>query len=166
MTTAQLDRTTDDQLPDEPLRDAAHRARIGFRQPVSPTGFIDAAWWPRSRDLAAELPALLDVLWTAGREINRTTYDVHEWGAAPRRMQIEGRTVRLGSFTVGVPDTVTLFDPWGSERVDILVIAPDTEPGLAQRIIDLADQAGSSARAEEILDRAARTTDDDSRQRS
>lgn len=71
-------------------------ARVSFRQPVAATGHIDAAWWPRSRDLTAELPALLDVLWTAAREVNRLTYYLHAWAPAPRRMQIEGRTVRLG----------------------------------------------------------------------
>jgi hypothetical protein len=38
--------------------DSQHlRLRMKPRGPV--TGFVDGAWWPRSRNLAAEVPALL-----------------------------------------------------------------------------------------------------------
>src|SRR5438067_559167 len=85
-------------------------ARISFRQPVEGTGYIDAAWWPRTLDLTAELPALMDVLWTAAREVNRVTFNIHAWDRAPRYMQIEGRTVRLGGFNTSDPLTVRLSD--------------------------------------------------------
>lgn len=136
-------------------RDTELRSRVRFRQPVSTAGFIDAAWWPRTRDLTVEVPPLMDVLWTAGREINRVTYHLGTWDPAPRRMQIDGRTVRLGGFTVGDPRTITLSDPWGHERVDILLIAPDTDPAHAQRIFDLASDSAHLYRGGEILERAA-----------
>jgi len=141
----------------EPGRDPAaltEAARISFRQPVSRSGFIDAAWWPRSLDLTLELPPLLDVLWTAGREVIRITYNIAAWDPAPRRMGIEGRTVRLGGFTTGDPVTVTLSDAGGAERIDILVIAPSTDPSLAERILLLASESDSPYRAGEILTRA------------
>jgi hypothetical protein len=135
-----------------PLSEAA---RISFRQPVSESGFIDAGWWPRSHDLTAELPPLLDVLWTAAREITRITYHLAAWDPAPRRMRIDGRTVRLGGFATGDPLTVTLSDASGRERIDVLVIAHTTDPALAQRALRLASEAGSPYRASEILTRAA-----------
>jgi Family of unknown function (DUF5994) len=130
-------------------------ARISFRQPISGSGSIDAAWWPRSRDLAAELPALLDVLWTAAREINRVTYNLTAWDPAPRRVSIEGRTVRLGGFATSDPLTLTLLDAWGRERIDILVIAPGTEPAVAERALLLASVADSPYGAAEIIARAS-----------
>src|SRR6185437_14781281 len=63
----------------QPADSAPQPARISFRQPVSATGFIDAAWWPRSCDLTTELPPLLDVLWTAAREITRISYHLSAW---------------------------------------------------------------------------------------
>ena len=95
---------------------SADAARISFRQPISTSGFIDAAWWPRTLDLTREVPALFEVLWTADREINRITYNTAAWDSAPRRMIIEGRTVRLGGFTTSDPLTVRLSDAWGRER--------------------------------------------------
>jgi hypothetical protein len=126
---------------------------------VSTTGYVDAAWWPRTRDLASELPPLMDVLWTAGREINRITYNLRAWEPSPRRMQIESRGVRLGGFDTSDPHTVRLSDAWGRERIDILVIAPETDPVVAQRIFDLASRTDASAPAQEILDEANATTD-------
>ena len=135
--------------------EADTRSRVGFRQPVSSGGFLDAAWWPRSRDLAAELPSLMSVLWTAGRDVNRITYNLHAWDAAPRRMQIEGRTVRLGGFASSDPVTVRLSDPWDRERIDILVIAPDTEADVAERIFTAVEKSDNPYRAHEILEQTA-----------
>lgn len=135
--------------------DPATPARIGFRQPVSSAGYLDAAWWPRSRDLTAELPGLMAVLWTAGREVNRITFNLHAWQAAPRRMQIEGRTVRLGGFASSDPVTVRLSDPWGRERIDVLVIDPATDAAVAQRIFAAVETADNPYRAHEILERTA-----------
>jgi len=151
MTTARSPHAT----PGETGSSQPSRAR--FRDPASSAGFIDAAWWPRSRDLPAELPALLDVVWGAGRDINRITYNLSAWDPAPRRLVIDGRTVRLGGFTVGEPHTATLTDAWAHERVDILVIAPDTDPEVAKRALDLASAADSTYRAGELLARAAGT---------
>ena len=130
-------------------------ARISFRQPVSPDGFIDAAWWPRTLDLTNELPQLMDVLWTASREITRITYNVTAWNPAPRRMKIEGRMVRLGGFATSDTNTVRLSDAWGRERIDILVIAPDTDPAIAERALLIAGQTDNPYRAADILARAA-----------
>jgi hypothetical protein len=153
MSTAQLLPSVDTQpRRDPPL--SAEAARISFRQPVSIAGFIDAAWWPRSLDLTTELPPLLEVLWTAAREINRISYNTGAWDPAPRRMRLEGRTVRLGGFATGDPLTVRLSDAWGTERIDILVIAPSTDPAVAQRALLLASEADNPYRADEILIRA------------
>ena len=129
-------------------------ARIRFRQPVSTAGYVDAAWWPRSLDLAAELPALLDVMWTAGREISRVTYSIAGWAPAPRRLRVEGRMVRLGGFGASDPLTIRLVDAWGSERIDILVIPPATDPEIAQRALRYASEAGNPDRAGTTMARA------------
>jgi hypothetical protein len=138
--------------------DADRSARISFRQPVSPSGAIDAAWWPRSADLSRELPELLDVLWTAGREIVHVTYHITAWQPAPRRMTVEGRSVRLGGFDTSDPLTVRLTDSAGRERIDVLVVPPETDPVVADRALRLAGVAESALTASEILLRAATPT--------
>jgi hypothetical protein len=159
MTTARSLHSADSPSHEPPESTSDTAARISFRQPVSTAGFIDAAWWPRSIDLTSELPALLDVLWTAAREITRITYNLQAWTAAPRRMHIDGRTVRLGGFATSDPLTVRLSDAWGRERVDILVIPPTTDPAIAQRALLLASEADNPHRADDILTRADNPTD-------
>lgn len=141
-----------------------HRmARISFRQPVSSSGAIDAAWWPRSLDLVQELPELLDVVWTAGREITRVTYHIAAWQQpAPRRMTVQHRTVRLGGFATSDPRTVRLSDAWGQERIDVLVVPPASEPAVAERALNLASLAHSALTANEILAQATNPSTDDS----
>jgi hypothetical protein len=154
MITAQLPDITLPQ-PDIAVAVEPTTARVSFRQPVSASGYIDAAWWPRSRDLTAELPALLDVLWTAAREITHVTYNVRAWEPAPRRLLVDGRRVRLGGFVTGDPHVVELIDAWGRERVDLVVIPAETDPDVAERALRLAGVAESPYRADEILARAA-----------
>ena len=134
---------------------SAVAARVAFRQPVTSEPHIDAAWWPRSRDLEAELPGLLDVLWTAAREVERVSYAIDSWLPVPRRLTIEGRRVRLGGFTHQDPSMVSLRDAWGAERVDILVIPPETEPHLAAAAMALTGRSGPNERAARMLELAA-----------
>jgi len=155
MTTAQLHPSTEASPRDNLPASSDQSARVSFRQPVSTIGFIDAAWWPRSLDLTAELPPLLDVLWTASREITLVTYNLAAWDPAPRRMFVQDRVVRLGGFTTSDRLIVRLSDPWGSERVDMLVIPPETDPAIAQRALLMASAIDSPYRAAEILLRAA-----------
>jgi hypothetical protein len=63
--------------------------RLRLRPKALTTGYVDGAWWPRSRDLAAELPALLAVL-----------------------------TVRLGGFWSRPPHTVDVV-AGDRRRVDV-----------------------------------------------
>lgn len=133
----------------------AIEARVAFRQPVTPAPHIDAAWWPRSRDLEAELPGLLDVLWTAAREVDRVSYPIDSWLPVPRRLTIEGRRVRLGGFTHQDQSMISLRDAWGAERIDILVIPPETAPDLAAAAMALASHSGPNQRATQMLEVAA-----------
>jgi hypothetical protein len=139
--------------PSGPIAAAAPAltARVRFRQPVTSEPHVDAAWWPRSRDLQAELPALLEVLWTAGREVTRVSYQRDSWQPVPRRLTISGRAVRLGGFDHQDAALISLYDPWGTERIDTVVIAPETDPAVAERIMDLASRPGRNARPSEML---------------
>ena len=133
-------------------------ARISFRQPVSASGYVDAAWWPRQADLTAELPALLEVVWTAGREITHVTYNLTMWEAAPRRLRVQNRMVRLGGFATSDPLTIRLTDSAGQERIDVLVVPPATDPSAAHRALMLAAVADSPYTAAEIMSLATGAT--------
>ncbi len=140
-------------LTPTPARGAA--ARISFRQPVTEVGFVDAGWWPRSRDLRAELPALLELLWTACRDVDRVSYNMPFWEPAPRLMQVAGRVVRLGGFRTHDHSLLTLFDSSGREHIDIVVVPPEADADFAERVLELAGGVGSVERPARILELAA-----------
>jgi hypothetical protein len=122
---------------------AAAPARISFRQPVTELGYVDAGWWPRSRELRAELPSLLDVLWTACRDVNRVSYGMPFWEPVPRRMRVEDRVVSLRGIRGQDPSLLTLFDSAGRDHVDILVVPPEADATFAERVLELAGGMGS-----------------------
>jgi len=138
-----------------PTPTASGEARISFRQPVTEAGYIDAAWWPRSRDLAAELPALFDALRTAYRDVDRVSYNVPFWKPTPRRMQIDKRVVRVRGYHVQDPLVLTVFDSSGDEHIDILVVRPEADADFAERVLRLAGGVGSIEQPDRILKLAA-----------
>ena len=105
---------------------------LPLRLMLAPAGtapaLLDGAWWPRSRDLTAELPALtavLDPLW--GR-ITHVTVNPTFWPVIPRNVPVDGHVVGVGwfkaeqdphkllllSYTVG--DLGPAGDPSGDRR--------------------------------------------------
>jgi|SRR6476646_1695420 len=117
-------------------------ARVSFRQPVSTAGHFDAGWWPRSRDLTRELPALLDVLWTAAREVTRIAYNLEFWDAAPRKITVENRLVRLGGYHHQDALVLSATDARNTDRIDFLVIPPESDPEFAERALQLSSDIG------------------------
>jgi hypothetical protein len=102
------------------------------RAPI--TGYVDGAWWPRSLDLSAELPALLSVLAIRLGRIQRVSYNLTTWDTAPRRLSVDGHQVRLGGFRAQHPHTVDVIGPDGS-RLTLLVVLPETDPAIAHQVL-------------------------------
>lgn len=100
------------------------RLRLKPARPVAVNGgIVDGAWWPRSRDLAAELPALFDALAVRLGGVEQMAYNLTEWEAVSRRAT--DQNVRLVGFRDQAANTVGLTGPAGN-RLVLLVIPPET----------------------------------------
>ncbi len=112
----------------QPGPDNTPRLRLKPKAPVS--GHVDGAWWPRSDNLADELPDLLAVLSVRLGEIERVMYNLAEWARVPRRLSTGGRSVRLDGYQ---RHPVNTMEVQGVDRrkILLLVVPPDTEPELA-----------------------------------
>ncbi|MFF7050708.1 DUF5994 family protein [Streptomyces griseorubiginosus] len=87
---------------------------------------LDGVWWPRSYDLLAELPELLAGLPPAWGHVAGITVNGKAWSAAPGRMLVCNKVVRLRRTVARhALDTVVLLAP-GQGRWDLLVLPPDT----------------------------------------
>jgi len=109
--------TTADGPPRYPLR-------LRLRPKAPTAGYVDGAWWPRSRDLAAELPALLAVLAVRLGRVPRVSYNLTEWTTAPRRIATDGLQIRLDGFWSRPAHTVDLIAE-DRRRLTLLVVPTD-----------------------------------------
>ncbi|HEY7594473.1 MAG TPA: DUF5994 family protein [Actinophytocola sp.] len=121
-----------------------------------PTGSVDGAWWPRTRDLGAELPALLAALANRLGPVERVSYNLTAWDAAPRRLDIGGRQVRLGGFHAQHPHTVDVIGPSGS-RLTLLVLPSATDPVAAHQTLMTASRRDNVDGVDRLLASAATT---------
>lgn len=94
------------------------------------------AWWPRSRDAAAELRALLPQLSDRlGGPVTRVSLNIDAWDAGqPRRLRVGDRVVRLGWFHTLDPATASIGR--GSDaRVTLHIVPPDLNPEAAGELM-------------------------------
>ena len=115
---------------------------------------IGGAWWPRSTDLAAELPALVAALDGEGLKVSRIAFALSSWDAdPPRRVTAGGRTIRTGGFRVLDPQLVSLTRSAGGDPIELLVVPPDTRPGTASHAL-MSEQTPAMLREAISADRA------------
>jgi len=125
------------------------RLRLKPEAPI--TGYVDGAWWPRSRDLSAELPALLAALTVRLARIERVSYHLTTWSPARRRLNLDGRIIRLDGFRSQHTDIVTVIGATDRPRLTLLVVPPETDPNLAHQIMTTAAHRDNVDTADTLL---------------
>ncbi|TXS49869.1 DUF5994 family protein [Streptomyces sp. t39] len=125
-------------------------ARLSLMPETTRAGPLDGAWWPRSRDLTAEIPPLVAALDERYGRITRVTVNPVRWPVVPRKVVATGHTVHVGWFTEQDPDKVILLVHTAG-RCDLLVIPPETEPAAAARLMAAAAAPGSVVTARVLL---------------
>ncbi|MEU3690953.1 DUF5994 family protein [Streptomyces narbonensis] len=131
-------------------------ARLSLTPKTTRAGLLDGAWWPRSRDLTAELPSLVDALEGPYGRITRVTVNPTRWPVVPHKVPATGHTVHIGWFTEQDPDKMILLS-YTVGRCDLLVIPPETEPAAAARLMTAAAIPGSILAAGALMSDEAAT---------
>jgi hypothetical protein len=124
--------------------------RLKLKPKAPTTGYVDGAWWPRSRDLSAELPALLAVLAIRLGRVHRVSHNLATWNTAHRRLNVDGHAVRLGGFHAQHPHTIDVIGPNGT-RLTLLVLPPATHPATAHQILMIAARRNNVDSIDELL---------------
>ncbi|MFI6009626.1 DUF5994 family protein [Streptomyces sp. NPDC051243] len=146
-----------------PTAQADDRSTLSSSSPrlsLAPAGpapaLLDGAWWPRSRDLAAELPALtavLDPLW--GR-ITRVTVNPTHWPVVPRKVPVAGHVVKVGWFRAEQDPHELLVLSYRRGRWNLLVVPPQTAPVSAAWLMAAASDPLGTSTASRLMEEAAR----------
>ncbi|ARZ68835.1 DUF5994 family protein [Streptomyces sp. HU2014] len=137
-------------LPDE-IHHAVRPGTALLRLETTRTreGILDGAWWPRSRDIAAELPSLIIALTEHLGPITRVGLDASAWEELPLRLTIGDRVVHIDSFPVG--DDTVLITRGDQDHFLLLLVPPQATPDAARAAMAQAVQAGNVTQAEQIL---------------
>lgn len=109
--------------------------RLSLKPRTSVSGRLDGAWWPRSRDLAVELPALVTELDRVWGRITRVTVHEDNWPGLPAKVAVGGHVVRLGWFGAEQETGDLCLFSYKVGRWDLLVIPPECDPVRAARLL-------------------------------
>ncbi|MFJ9946567.1 DUF5994 family protein [Kitasatospora sp. NPDC091207] len=126
-------------------------ARLSLAPSGVRPGRLDGAWWPRSRDLLRELPALaadIDERW--GR-VTRITVNPAQWPVIPRRIPVTGHTVHAGWFSTEQDEhTIAVFS-YAPLRLNLLVVPPETAAVDAARLMAEAAAPANTTAASDLI---------------
>ncbi|MEH0545376.1 DUF5994 family protein [Streptomyces sp. NPDC054884] len=128
--------------------------RLSLAPVCAAPALLDGAWWPRSRDLAAELPiltAVLDPLW--GR-ITRVTVNPTQWPVLPRKVPVAGHVVKVGWFLAEQDPHELLLLSYRTGRWNLLVVPPWTDPVMAAWLMAAASDPWGTSTASRLMEEA------------
>lgn len=145
--TATIDRLTFSERVTSPP------ARLSLTPTGAVPGLLDGAWWPRSRDLSRELPALIDVLDVCWGRITRVTVNPTHWSVIPRKVAVAGHKVHVGWFADEQDPHKLILLSYTAGRWDLLVIPPETSAAAAARLMIAATTPGGLAAASGLMAR-------------
>lgn len=110
---------------------------------------LDGGWWPRSTDPTTELPQLILALNQDHSPVRRVLLGPAGWDSHPLRIPVAGRI----RFVWYAAQPANLFFALRSngDRIDLLVVPPDTDPATARAAMALAAQPANTVHAPDIL---------------
>ncbi|MHA6764960.1 DUF5994 family protein [Streptacidiphilus sp. PAMC 29251] len=129
----------------------APELRLSLKPETRIRGRLDGAWWPRSRDMAAELPALVTRLDQTWGRITRVTVHEGAWPELPAKVPVGVHVVRLGWFgPEQEPGDLCLLS-YKVGRWDLLVVPPECEPARAALLMAAAADVHETRDAAALL---------------
>lgn len=123
--------------------------RLALETTLSRDGMFDGAWWPRSRNIGAELPDLITALSVHLGRILRVGLDTGAWNDIPRSVTSDGLLVKVSWFTSS-DDTISLTRGM-QDHFLLLVVPPGTDPRTAAAAMAGAACTGNHTTAAELL---------------
>ena len=100
---------------------------------------VDAAWWPRSSNLTAELGHLLQAAQESGFRATGVAFRLDDgWAAPPGPIAFGARKVKVSGYHNHHRDMITLVDGISHERLQVMVVPAATPPLVARRALRIA----------------------------
>ena len=132
-----------------------HTPRLRLKPKAAQSGYVDGGWWPRSDDLAAELPDLLAVLSVRLGRIDRVMYKLNEWAKASAELATGGRAVPLDGYRRQPINTVEVLG-LNRNKIVLLVVPPNADPDEAHATLVAAAAPSNDSTVDSLLMISAR----------
>ncbi|MER5544432.1 DUF5994 family protein [Streptomyces sp. NPDC001118] len=128
--------------------------RLTLAPAVAPPALIDGAWWPRSRNLTEQLPALVECLDPLWGRITRVAVSRTFWPVIPGEVPAHGHMVRVGWSNAGQDPHKLLLLSYTFGCWNLLVIPPETDPATAARLMVTATDPSRNLTASGLMQEA------------
>ena len=137
-------------LPDR-FRQAAKPGTVLLRLATTQSreGVLDGAWWPRSRDVGAELPGLVRAVTEHLGPVASVGLDTEAWDDVPARLVVDGRSVHIDRYPVG--DDTVIITRGDRDHFSLLVVPPQASQEAALAAMARAIEGGGTDSAQQIL---------------
>jgi hypothetical protein len=121
--------------------------RLRLKPNAPATGYVDGAWWPRSRELTDELAALTDALAVRLGPVARVAFAATAWNPVA---EVDDRAIRLTSLR---PQEKNIVRVSGSDgrQITLLVVPPEAPGKAGHDAIMLAARRANSDGPADIL---------------
>src|SRR3954464_14015084 len=106
------------------------RVQLAFSRSSTADGVVNGAWWPRTRDPTAELPALATAVADRLGVVRRIALNADAWTSWPDHIVLSGGPMVRLDWCTGDALTVSMTGGDAS-HLDLLAIPPDTPTILA-----------------------------------
>lgn len=116
---------------------------------TTPTGQVDGAWWPRSRDLALELRALIPTLVGRLGRVERIGYHLRDWDPTVRTIAVDGALVRVAGYHHQRAHTIDVLAE--RHRITLLVLPVDGLPEQVRSAMAIAARPGNADTVGDLL---------------
>ncbi len=130
----------DDPQVDRHVVGAARELRLQLKPDQPASAYLDGVWWPRSMQLAIELPGLVARLSDRLSQVTMVGYHLDAWPDTPSQVEIAGCTIQLQGFTSNEPASVIVFGRDG-HYLTLLVIPADVSNEIARKELDAVSQS-------------------------
>jgi hypothetical protein len=125
----------------------ATATRLSLKRLAPISGYVDGAWWPRSRDLAVEAPLVALAVATRVGPVRQIAFALEAWDPAPRSAEIDvvggGHAVMLVGFASQDPHVV-LVTGVSDRTLGLLVVPPEASPRAGHAALARASRPGNA----------------------
>lgn len=124
--------------------------RLRLKPSRQRSGFVHGGWWPRSTQLATELPGLLVELTLRLGHVERVVYDETLWVSTPLRIEVGGHSVRLEASGGESLNVLSVIGRQFGTLV-LLVVPPYAKPAFAYTAVMTAADPADRSTADGLL---------------